>query len=522
MALSDTQVIVALAASSMCLDRATLQTVFVSAEGGKVIAASREKYFLADSAGLRGVNGYDGALIWKSQGDWLDLAIAGESLYALDASGNVLRFDAPENLQPPVTTLVATPASPDGDSGWYITTPSFSLSARDAETYVLGTYYRMGSDEWNSYTQPVKLPEGISQVLYYSQDSKGWQETQKLSCFSVDTVAPVSAAKISGTFGANGIYTSAVGIELSATDAVSGVAEIQYSTDGVAWQRYAAGLSFSGDGNYTLHYKAKDVAGNLETEHSLSFLIDTTAPAVLAHATTEPGLGVVYIQASDSGSGVDRIEYALDGGSFKTYGEPVVITAAGSHTVSYRAVDRAGLASATATLSLQIEAYHAGNMIQDLRFATREEGREVVVNVGVGQLLYAKQGEGDERDKDNLIKALPDYLKGANYIRLSRNDWKYEGRDFATFKAGEDMTVYIFKHKNSQARLERVDPCAEGLPRGALQVLQGRSGHLCQKLCQGRACDDTGDQRQGGVLAEPDLCAEVGRSGGADHLTGAG
>ena len=71
-------------------------------------------------------------------------------------------------------------------------------------------------------------------------------------------------------------------------------------------------------------------------------MIDTTAPAVLAHATTEPGLGVVYIQASDSGSGVNRIEYALDGGSFKAYGEPVVITAVGSHTVSYRAVDRAG------------------------------------------------------------------------------------------------------------------------------------------------------------------------------------
>ena len=353
-ALSDTQLIVALAASSMCLDRATLGTVFVSAEGGKVIAASREKYFLADSADLRGVNGYDGALIWKSQGDWLDLAIAGESLYALDAAGNVLRFDAPENLQPPVTTLLAQPEAPDGDSGWYITTPSFSLTARDAETYVLGTYYRMGSEEWNSYTQPVKLPEGISQVLYYSEDSKGWQETQKLSCFSVDTVAPQSAAKISGTVGANGIYTSAVGIELSATDAVSGVAEIHYSTDGVTWQKYAAGMSFSGDGNNTLHYKAKDVAGNLETEHSLSFLIDTTAPQVQAHATTEPGLGVVYIQATDSGSGVDRIEYALDGGSFKAYGEPVVITAVGSHTVSYRAVDRAGLASATSTLIFRL------------------------------------------------------------------------------------------------------------------------------------------------------------------------
>ena len=205
----------------------------------------------------------------------------------------------------------------------------------------------------------------------------------------------------------------------------------------------------------------------------------------MAHATTEPGLGVVYIQASDSGSGVDRIEYALDGGSFKTYGEPVVITAVGSHTVSYRAVDRAGLASATATVSLQIEAYHAGNMIQDLRFATREEGREVVTNVGVGQLLYAKQGEGEERDKDNLIKALPDYLKGANYIRLNRNDWKYDGRDFASFKAGEDMTVYIFKHKNSQADLSGWTLVQKGYPVEPSRYFKGGADIYARSYAKG-------------------------------------
>ena len=148
-------------------------------------------------------------------------------------------------------------------------------------------------------------------------------------------------------------------------------------------------------------------------------------------------------------------------------------------------------------MSLQIEAYHAGNMIQDLRFATREEGREVVDKRRVGEQLYAKQGEGDERDKDNLIKALPDYLKGANYIRLSRNDWRYEGKDFATFKAGEDMTVYIFKHKNSQADLSGWTLVQKGYPVEPSKYFKGGADIYARSYAKGELVTIAGTKGKG-------------------------
>src|SRR5690606_24732864 len=45
---------------------------------------------------------------------------------------------------------------------------------------------------------------------------------------------------------------------------------------------------------------------------------------------------------SDTGSGVNTIEYALGDGAWQTYTGPVMVHQAGTHTVRYRATDRAG------------------------------------------------------------------------------------------------------------------------------------------------------------------------------------
>jgi hypothetical protein len=203
--------------------------------------------------------------------------------------------------------------------------------------------------------------------------------------------------------------------------------------------------------SYTLGYRSKDIAGNWEAEKSFPLSIDTSIPVVKAHATSEPGLGVVYIEASDTGTGVERIEYRVDGSPAQTYIGPITITTIGAHVVSYRALDRAGQWSALQSLSVEVKPYVPPTLIEGLDFATHEPDRDVVTNVQVGERLYGRQGAGD--DKDNKIKALPDYLKGANYIRLNRNDWRYEGSDFLSFKAAADLTVYIFKHKRSGADL---------------------------------------------------------------------
>lgn len=77
---------------------------------------------------------------------------------------------------------------------------------------------------------------------------------------------------------------------------------------------------------------------------------DTTAPEAAAEVTGEQdangaylGSATVALSATDDMSGVDRIEYALDGATEWTpYEAPIVVDTVGEHTVRYRATDKAG------------------------------------------------------------------------------------------------------------------------------------------------------------------------------------
>ncbi|RGA00378.1 hypothetical protein DI270_035140 [Microbispora triticiradicis] len=56
----------------------------------------------------------------------------------------------------------------------------------------------------------------------------------------------------------------------------------------------------------------------------------------------------------DKGSGVDRTEYKLDGGDWKLYTGPVVVSGDGSHTLAYRSTDKAGNVEDVKTLTVAI------------------------------------------------------------------------------------------------------------------------------------------------------------------------
>ena len=82
---------------------------------------------------------------------------------------------------------------------------------------------------------------------------------------------------------------------------------------------------------------------------------DTTAPVVTA-TVTGPVAGSssgrsVTLTATDAGSGVASVEYALDGGAWTAYPAPVVVDDA-AHTLTHRATDAAGNVSAVGTVDL--------------------------------------------------------------------------------------------------------------------------------------------------------------------------
>src|SRR5881296_2484797 len=178
---------------------------------------------------------------------------------------------------------------------------------------------------------------------------------------SPDTVPPVASASVSGTKGAANWYVSPVNVTLSATDDSSGVAAIHFRADGGAWQLYASPVAFSAEGSHSIDYYATDLAGNNESSHTATFLIDTVAPVSSAQvAGTLAGDGsyvssvTVTLTASDATSGVQSERYRVDGGPWRTYSVPFTLGGNGTHVLDYFATDVAGSGESVHGLSIWI------------------------------------------------------------------------------------------------------------------------------------------------------------------------
>ena len=93
---------------------------------------------------------------------------------------------------------------------------------------------------------------------------------------------------------------------------------------------------------------------------------DQTAPTTTATAAPAAPNGLAGWYTSDvnvtlagndgtNGSGIDKIEYKLDGGAFAAYSAPVAITAPGTHTLEFRSTDKAGNVEATKSLTVKVD-----------------------------------------------------------------------------------------------------------------------------------------------------------------------
>ncbi|WP_257232566.1 OmpL47-type beta-barrel domain-containing protein [Streptomyces sp. Rer75] len=184
-----------------------------------------------------------------------------------------------------------------------------------------------------------------------------------------DTTAPETSAKVEGEQDADGAYIGMATVTVSATDAGSGVDRIEYAVGDGAFQPYTAPVMVHEVGTHTIRYRATDKAGNTSEVKSAEFRVmapptdDTTPPETSATVSGKQGPGgdyydtaTVTLTASDTGSGVNTIEYALDDGDFTKYTGPVTVNTYGPHTVRYRATDRAGNTSEAKSVAFSVVA----------------------------------------------------------------------------------------------------------------------------------------------------------------------
>ncbi|WP_394940639.1 NPCBM/NEW2 domain-containing protein [Psychromicrobium sp. YIM B11713] len=183
----------------------------------------------------------------------LDPANAGAINGAHGVWGNAKFSCSPADTAAPMTK--ASVSGQPAASGWYLKAPSVSLTATD-DVAVATTQYRLttagSTSAWNEYTSPFVVSEGAQTLEYRSLDRAGNTEVTQTLTLKVDTSKPqVSAA------------TTGRKLSLSAQDAGSGVASLEYSLDGgKSWKRYSAAIA-AGAGGLSALYRATDVAGNI-------------------------------------------------------------------------------------------------------------------------------------------------------------------------------------------------------------------------------------------------------------------
>ena len=341
--------------------------------------------------------GKDTASPWQ----WSFTFPSGEGYYefysiANDTAGNT---EAAPGTADEIAAYDSTAPSSSVDSMtyWHTSLPvSIAATASDSLSGVkeVSLYYRYSSDNstwssWQLFSTDSSSPwqwsfSSLSGDRYYefytiAEDNAGNTETAPLipdENMGVDTSAPstsISASPISGVY----ISPSST-ITLSATDATSGVASTYYRIWNGSWHPspgtgvgksnnfyvYSGSFHLTKSGTNYVEYYSDDVAGNEESTHNRSYVVDNTGPLISNVAATPPtqipGASVnITCTVGDTGAGVSGVylEVTYPDSSFAnftmnhipctTYYREEIYNTPGTYDFTIYAVDNLGNAVKT-------------------------------------------------------------------------------------------------------------------------------------------------------------------------------
>ena len=146
-------------------------------------------------------------------------------------------------------------------SGWYaddVTVTATALDNRDASPVV---EVRIGDGDWTPYTGPVVIAEdGVTALEFRASDAAGNLSEVESVTVQLDTTAPEVSSE----------WTSKARkqLALSATDAGSGLAVIEFRVNGGAWSTYSGPIDVKGKD--VVQARAKDLAGNVSAVSTIT------------------------------------------------------------------------------------------------------------------------------------------------------------------------------------------------------------------------------------------------------------
>ncbi|MBU4076894.1 MAG: chitobiase/beta-hexosaminidase C-terminal domain-containing protein [Euryarchaeota archaeon] len=276
-------------------------------------------------------------------------------------NGNIYAFtywNLSAETTPPMTT-------DDVGGAWHNSSVTVTLTAVDMDTGVEATYYTVDGT-LPGMNSPIGnvihlSKDRIYTIRYFSVDNVGNAEDVRTTVnqVKIDTAPPSTYDDADNLW-----HSTAVALNLTASDSFSGVAFLYYIVDGT--ENNSIGnvtLNFIEEGVHTIEYYSMDYAGNIESRKSALAKLDMTSPS-----TTDDADGLwhnsnvtINLSAIDNGSGVNTTYYKVTQvsmsplGSFVSWlsgilgleegfteGNTVLISDDGVFDISYYSIDNLG------------------------------------------------------------------------------------------------------------------------------------------------------------------------------------
>ncbi len=239
--------------------------------------------------------------------------------WAVDNAGNsetTVTVTARVDLGMPASTCSSLPV------GWVNAPVRVTLSGSDSGSGLLAVRYRLDGVV-STYTAPFDISDGDHTFEYWAVDNAGNAETAHSATVKVDSGPPVTTSNITGWWQADSEVT------LYPTDAGSGILVTYYQIGAGDVAVYTGPFALP-EGVSTVKYWSVDNSGYTEVINSATAMFDTSMPQVSIAPSTAGELFGWYphevtatICASDTGAGMDTLEYRINGGPVQAYTEPL-------------------------------------------------------------------------------------------------------------------------------------------------------------------------------------------------------
>ncbi|MFN7249458.1 MAG: S8 family serine peptidase [Anaerobacillus sp.] len=205
------------------------------------------------------------------------LTVVDEAQNSAEKELTITRVDT----EAPVTSASVNGVS--GKNGWYTSDVTITLTATDADSDVLETYYRVADGAWQTYSQPITITEdGVHSIEFYSVDSFNNEEAVSSIEVKVDQTAPTLTITVDKpVLSPPNNKLETINVTIDSNDELSGIAavvlesitvneehsseDIQSANYGTNDTEFSLRASRNGNGNgrvYTVTYLATDYAGN--------------------------------------------------------------------------------------------------------------------------------------------------------------------------------------------------------------------------------------------------------------------